>query len=217
MSRSYRLLCPIARSLDRVGDRWTLLILRDLHAGPMRYGDFLAGLPGIASNLLATRLQKLQSDGLVEQDGQQYSLTELGTRTQRVLWELALLGGLFPPDDDLKQPGHLRLVAVTLRAAIRRVARPDLELTAELILDGESFTVDVSPERGVEVVYGAPDAPDVVATSSYEPMMAAAAGDVSLEDFRAEHVRLEGSTAMQQRFAELMGLVMTQGFADPDA
>ena len=51
--RTYKLLCPIARALDKLGDRWTLLILRDLHAGPARFGDIAQGLPGLASNLLA--------------------------------------------------------------------------------------------------------------------------------------------------------------------
>ncbi len=213
MSRSYRLLCPIARSLDRVGDRWTLLMLRDLHAGPMRFGDFLAGLPGVASNLLATRLQKLQSDGLVTLDNQLYALTDLGRRTEGVLWELALLGGHFEPDDDLKQPGHLRLVAVTLQQALRRVVPEDAELVAELILDGESFTIDIGGEHGTTVRYGAPAEPVLVARSSYEPMMAAAAGEVPLEEFRAEHVRLEGRPEVAAAFAEIMARVLTEGFA----
>ncbi len=213
MSRSYRLLCPIARSLDRVGDRWTLLILRDLHAGPMRFGDFLSGLPGIASNLLTTRLQKLVSDGLIAQDGQLYSLTALGSRTERVLWELALLGGHFPAADDLKQPGHLRLVAVTLQNALRRV-EPDLEVVVELVLDGESFTVELAAGDAT-VRYGAPEDPALVATSSYEPMMAAAAGETSIEAFRAAHVRLEGPPELAGRFAEVMARVLTEGFADP--
>ncbi|MBV1857318.1 MAG: winged helix-turn-helix transcriptional regulator [Nannocystaceae bacterium] len=212
MSRSYRLLCPIARSLDRVGDRWTLLILRDLHAGPMRYGDVLTGLPGIASNLLATRLQKLQSDGLVEQTQQLYSLTELGKRTERVLWELAILGGQFPPEEDIKQPGHLRLVAVTLRGALRRVVPKDLEILVDFILDGESLTIDISPSRGVDVHYGAPDNADLIAESSYEPMMAVASGDLPMETFRAAHVKLQGPAAKQQSFATLMGRVLTEGF-----
>ena len=62
--RSYHLLCPIARGLDRVGDRWTLLVLRDLHAGPARFKDIQEGLPGLASNLLTTRLRRLQEENV---------------------------------------------------------------------------------------------------------------------------------------------------------
>ena len=54
--------CSVARTLSVVGDRWTLLVIRDLHAGPMRFGELLSGLPGLASNLLTSRLAKLQVD-----------------------------------------------------------------------------------------------------------------------------------------------------------
>lgn len=63
--RRYRLLRPIARALDAVGDRWALLIVRDLHAGPARFHDLETGL-GIATNLLSTRLTELTEAGLIE-------------------------------------------------------------------------------------------------------------------------------------------------------
>ena len=63
--RRYRLLCPIARALDVVGDRWALLIVRDLHAGPARFQDLETGL-GIATNLLTTRLTELTKAGVIE-------------------------------------------------------------------------------------------------------------------------------------------------------
>ena len=61
--RRYKLLCPIARALDRVGDRWTLLILRDLHAGPARYSDLQNGLAGIAN--VTTRWPKRKADTII--------------------------------------------------------------------------------------------------------------------------------------------------------
>ncbi|MBW0017422.1 MAG: helix-turn-helix transcriptional regulator [Mycobacterium sp.] len=64
--RNYNQNCPIARGLDVLGERWTLLILRELLGGPRRYGDLRAALPGIATNLLADRLKELQDDGLVD-------------------------------------------------------------------------------------------------------------------------------------------------------
>jgi hypothetical protein len=62
-TRSYNLLCPISRALDHIGDRWTLLILRDLYAGPARFKDLQTGLAGIASNLLSDRLHALEASG----------------------------------------------------------------------------------------------------------------------------------------------------------
>ena len=205
------MLCPIARALDRVGDRWTLLILRDLYAGPMRFGEIKDGLPGLASNLLVSRLDKLQQDALVTRDDKLFSLTDLGRRTQGVLWEFARLGMSFPPDPDLKQPGHLRLVAVTLESAMRRVAPPGLKIVAELILDGESFTIAANA-AGLTVRYGAPEDPAVVARSSYAPMMLAAGGEMSLSAFRAEHVTLTGNRAAIKGFRDLMTAVMKEGF-----
>lgn len=64
--RNYSQNCPIARGLDVLGERWTLLILRELVGGPRRYGDLRAELPGIATNLLAERLKELQDAGLVD-------------------------------------------------------------------------------------------------------------------------------------------------------
>ncbi|MCP4968475.1 MAG: helix-turn-helix transcriptional regulator, partial [bacterium] len=92
--RSYRLLCPIARALDVIGDRWTLLILRDLHAGPARYQELQEGL-GMATNLLSTRLVELTAAGLIHKPNpgrSAYELTVLGRLTDRVLWELAGFG-----------------------------------------------------------------------------------------------------------------------------
>ena len=111
-SRRYRLLCPIARALDHLGDRWTLLILRDLHAGPGRFSDLQEGLTGIASNLLTTRLRQLEEDGLVSRREAQfgvslYQLTEMGEGTAELLYELAAFGSRFPPDNDIQRPGNL--------------------------------------------------------------------------------------------------------------
>ena len=63
--RSYRQYCGLARGLDLIGDRWVLLIVRELLLGTRRYGELLDGLPGIATNLLADRLRAMEDNGLV--------------------------------------------------------------------------------------------------------------------------------------------------------
>jgi DNA-binding HxlR family transcriptional regulator len=68
MARSYQQNCPIAKGLDVLGERWTLLILRELIGGPRRYGDLRGRLPGIATNLLADRLRELEEAGLVDRE-----------------------------------------------------------------------------------------------------------------------------------------------------
>src|SRR5581483_3423202 len=84
--RSYRQYCGVARALDVVGERWTLLIIRDLLLGPRRYKDLLEGLPGIGTNLLADRLKELERHGIVRRTvlpppagSTVYELTDLGS------------------------------------------------------------------------------------------------------------------------------------------
>src|SRR5690349_3482885 len=64
--RSYDQYCGLARALDVLGERWTLLIIRNLLLGPQRYSELLRGLPGITTNLLAKRLQEMEKAGLIE-------------------------------------------------------------------------------------------------------------------------------------------------------
>ena len=64
--KSYGQICGIARALDVLGDRWTMLILRDLLLGPLRYGDLLDGLEGLPTNLLAERFKHLTHAGMIE-------------------------------------------------------------------------------------------------------------------------------------------------------
>ncbi|WP_415975893.1 winged helix-turn-helix transcriptional regulator [Rhodococcus sp. 077-4] len=97
--KSYGQFCSLARSLDVVGDRWTLLIVRELLIGPSRYSDLLRSLPGIASNLLADRLRMLAESGVVNSEdappptsAKVYSLTERGRSLQPVLVALAHWG-----------------------------------------------------------------------------------------------------------------------------
>ena len=88
--RTYRQYCSLARALDLVGERWTLLLVRDLLDGPRRYKELLEGLPGIGTNLLATRLKELTRLGLIERaalaDGRavSYQLTESGRELEEV-------------------------------------------------------------------------------------------------------------------------------------
>ncbi len=202
-SRRYRLLCPIARALDRVGDRWTLLILRDLHAGPARFSDLQRGLTGIATNLLTDRLQQLIDDGLVERQERDfglalYALTPLGARTRPLLFELALFGGLFPPDEEPRRPGNLRTVAVTLSSACQKAVTPEISVVATIEVDGEPFALEARQGK-VTMLAGAAVAPDVVMATSYEAMIAASEGELSLADFSEKHVTMTINTPGKER------------------
>lgn len=193
-SRRYRLLCPISRALDRVGDRWSLLILRDLHAGPARFTDLQDGLPGIATNLLTERLRSLEADGLIDHKQTDhgvsvYELTDLGRRTDGLLFELARFGAEFEPDDELKEPGTARSIAVTLQAALARVVDPASSIVAEMRVDGQPFTVTVDGGL-VDVSAGSAADPDAVVETSYEPLIDVADGRMVFEEFSRNHRRV---------------------------
>ncbi|MEQ8585459.1 MAG: helix-turn-helix domain-containing protein [Thalassobaculaceae bacterium] len=195
-ARRYRLLCPVARALDRIGDRWSLLILRDLHAGPARFSDLLSGLNGIATNMLTDRLEQLVGDGLVERRGEAYgvsvyALTTLGRGTETLIFDLAMFGGLFPPDDDLRPPGNLRTIVVPLRVALRRVVPKDLTATIAFIVDGEPFTIAIR-DGTVDMWAGRPHAePDRTVATAYEPLVALSEGEIGIDDFLSDHVLAE--------------------------
>jgi DNA-binding HxlR family transcriptional regulator len=195
-----------------VGDRWALLVLRDLHAGPARFGELLDGLSGIASNLLTSRLDELVEGGLVRKTSgphqvMVYELTPLGASTANLLYELAAFGSRLPPDPDVREPGNRRTVAVTLKVACSRVVDPKLALRAELRLDGEPFTIDVRRGR-VDVVAAPAVAPQVVLETDYESMVAVTDGVMSLEDFASRlTVTSTEPTAVQQTLALLAAAV----------
>ena len=95
---SARSCCPVACTLDLIGDRWTMLIIRDLFRGVSRYSDLARSPEGIATNILASRLESLQANGLVEQRVEQgkrrktYALTERGRSLEPVLRAVARWG-----------------------------------------------------------------------------------------------------------------------------
>lgn len=111
MVRRYEQYCPIAHALDLVGDRWALLVVRELMHGPKRYTDLVDRLPGIGTNILAARLRDLEQGGVVERRllpppaaSKVYDLTEYGRELRPAMRELAVWGArsLGPPVDQEK-------------------------------------------------------------------------------------------------------------------
>ncbi len=94
--RSYGQFCGLARALDVVGDRWNLLIVRELLPGPLRYSDLKSSLPGVASNLLAERLRTMEETGVVERaledTGVVYGLTRWGAALKEPMEALGRWG-----------------------------------------------------------------------------------------------------------------------------
>src|SRR4029078_3960209 len=96
MAKRYDQFCPIAHALSLVGERWSLLVVRELLKGPRRYTDLAGGLPGIATNILATRLRELEAGGVVRKRrlpppvaSTVYELTEYGAGLEEAIHPLA--------------------------------------------------------------------------------------------------------------------------------
>jgi DNA-binding HxlR family transcriptional regulator len=106
MAKRYDQYCPMAHALDLVGDRWALLVIRELMHGPKRYTDLVEHLPGIGTNILAARLRELEGNGVVARRtlpppaaSKVYELTDYGRELRPAMRELALWGArsLGPP------------------------------------------------------------------------------------------------------------------------
>ncbi len=152
--KSYEQYCGIATALDRVGDRWTMLILRELTFGPHRFTDLRAALPGIASNLLTERLRDLEAESLVEQRELPapaartvYALTPEGRRIVPVLRALARFGlpMMGAPVEGKVRPRHA--VFGGFGALFEPLAAADVELRVRFLLDGEEHWIEVSHGR----------------------------------------------------------------------
>ena len=214
-SRSYNLLCPISRALDHVGDRWTLLILRDLHAGPARFKDLQTGLTGIASNLLSDRLQALETSDIVQKTvsahgASLYSLTEQGEKTNQLLFELARFGRKIPHPAKIRKPGNFRNIAVSLGTACQRASVPNHDFTATLRIDDEEFQM-TAHAGDVKIVATVEQNSDLVMSTSYEAIMALADGDMARDEFMAKHVVLDIKTfGKEKEFFELLSRAIQQ-------
>ena len=167
MAKSYDQYCPIAEALDVVGERWTLLIVRELMNGPQRFTDLRAGLPGVPPNLLSSRLRELEDGGLIARRELPppaartvYELTVEGRGLEPTLRALARWGmhRLPPPDGDAVSP------AAAVRTALMIYARPKAassrERTWAVHAGDEVFTLHLADGR-VTYWSGEPARPDL--------------------------------------------------------
>ena len=156
--RSYDQYCAVARGLDVIGERWTLLIVRDLLLGPKRYKDLLEGLPGIGTNLLADRLHEMERLGLIERTvlpppagSSVYQLTEAGQGLEPALMALGRWGARYLPGGPKKTDVLVpRAYFVAIRAAFKPELAQGLRETYEFRI-GDLGVFEVRVEDGKAV------------------------------------------------------------------
>jgi DNA-binding HxlR family transcriptional regulator len=198
--RSYNEYCAIAKSLDVVGDRWTLLVVRELAMrGKCRYTDLRNGLPGIATNLLADRLRELEQAGVVTREEAPppiattlFSLTKRGEQLRGVLDELMRWGVPLmterKPEDEVRS--HWLAGALREMLTDREPDRPPI--TIELQIGDEPIQIETRDGR-IDTRLGPASAPDVTLAGEPTPVLGFLLGRLDLAAAKAAGVEFTGA------------------------
>jgi DNA-binding HxlR family transcriptional regulator len=204
--RSYRQYCSLARALDVVGDRWTLLIVRELLLrGACRYTDLRDGLPGIATNLLADRLRDLEQAGLVAREDAPppiaatlFRLTPRGAELEPALHALARWGIPLMVDDDAQDAfrEHWLTFPVDLYLSDRTPDRPPI--TIELRTGGQPMHLETE-DGAVHVRHGEAERPAAVLTGTPRLVLGVLTGMLELGEARARGLRWDGDERALRR------------------
>jgi DNA-binding HxlR family transcriptional regulator len=208
-TRAYGQYCGFARALEVLGERWALLVVRDLLVGPKRFTDLLRGLPGIPSNILTVRLKELEHAGVARRRllprparAVVYELTEYGLELETVVLALGRWGaknlGDPRPDETITIDSMITALRTTFRPAAARRLRAGYELrVGEIVLHAR-----VRDGR-VEVAEGALPGADLVIEAG-PGIRALMAGEMCPADAVANGtVKLTGDAKLLERFAQM--------------
>ncbi|MBJ7598423.1 MAG: transcriptional regulator [Candidatus Nephthysia bennettiae] len=218
-TRSYGQFCGFARALELVGERWALLVVRDLVLRPKRFTDLRRGLPRIPTNILSARLKELEDAGIVRRRilprpaaGVVYELTEYGQDLEDIVLRLGLWGARSlgdPRPEDIVTPDSLILA---LRATFRPEAARDLRASYELRLG--PVVVHAAVDRGtLEAGEGPLVEPDLVieTDAAFRPLLA---GELSPDEaVHSGGVRLTGDPSLLAGFVEVFRIPPSPGRA----
>jgi len=212
--RHYGQFCGLAAGLDIVGERWTLLIIRELLISPARFSEITDNLPGIGPNLLTDRLRQLTERGLIESGpvpgdarGKQYHLTPLGESLRPALLAIARWGMKFLTEEDAVH-GASRAAwgFLAVQAMIDESKLPDVEENYEFRVDDEVFHIEVRGRRAI-AGRGPTDTPSMVVTTDAVTFIRIGAGILMPFDaVVAAMLKIDGDPGAVQRCTRLIGL-----------
>jgi DNA-binding HxlR family transcriptional regulator len=207
--RTYGQFCGFARALEVVGERWALMVIRDLTVSPRRFTDLRRGLPGIPTNILAARLKELELAGVVRRRilprpaaSVVYELTEYGAELEDVVLALGRWGA-----KSLGQPRPGEIITVdSLIVALRTTFRPEaarqLHVNYELRV-GEIVLRACIDDGSLDAGAGPPLEPDLVIDTQLA-LKALMAGEISPDEaIDSGLVRLTGDPSLLARFADI--------------
>lgn len=224
--REYDQSCSLACALDRIGERWSLLIVRELSLGPLRFSDLVRNVGGAPTDVLTKRLRDLESHGIVRRrelsppaTGVAYELTDVGWALERPMLELSRWGLHFERVDDV-----VDLAPTSLPNAIRTIAQPptDARLTIGLRSGGQNYWLRV--EQGwIAAGRGEAEDPDLVMVGDPAPMLAAlVAGEaaeerIEIEGDRSALEQLRAWIVLPDRLRQTARALVAEGSAEPAA
>jgi DNA-binding HxlR family transcriptional regulator len=221
-NRSYGQYCGLALALDRIGDRWTLLIVRELLPGPARFGELHEALPGIATNLLTRRLRDLEEAGLLERktlpspaNVPVYELSALGQGLGPVVREISLWGVRFMDDAEFERPANPRSMVMGMSVMASTVSIDGLNARLHLLLDGYDISTVMDGQQA-DFSLGVPPEPDAKIETDYEPLIAMLRGRATPDEMIAEGtVVITGDQDAAMSFFELFRRVRESMAAVP--
>jgi DNA-binding HxlR family transcriptional regulator/putative sterol carrier protein len=208
--RTYGDGCAIARALDVIGERWALLVVRELLLGPRRYTDLRSGLPNASPNVLSERLRELERAGVVRRRklpppaaSRVYELTDWGLGLEETVTALGHWAARSPtPPSDAPIVSAASII-LALRARFDPAAAQELHAGYELRLGEDRFRIDVGDEV-LEAVRGGADGADATIDTDPDTLGAVLWGDLSLTDAqRSGKLTVEGDKAAVRSLVRL--------------
>jgi DNA-binding HxlR family transcriptional regulator len=210
--RTYDEACAAAHALDLIGERWALLVVRELLLGPKRFTDLRAGLPHVSPNVLAQRLRELEGAGLVRRRklpppaaSRVYELTEWGMELEAVIMELGRWGARSPWRPRDAELGVDSLV-LSLRTMFDPLAAEGLEASYELRFGEDWFRAEVADGR-FEIARGSAKEPEAIIEADPGALAALVYEGRDLDEaLRSGEVKIEGDRSVVERFLGLFPL-----------
>jgi len=208
--RSYGEACRFAYALDVVGERWALLVVRELLLGPKRFTDLRAGLPHASSNILSERLRDLEHGGVIQRRklpppaaSSVYELTEWGRELEPIVTKLGAWGARSPIPPDSQEIGPDSIV-LALRSLFDAEAAGDMTATYELRIGENRFRIEVA-DGELELGRGSAEDPTATIAVVDAPTFGAVlAGQLLLDEaVGSGAAQIEGSKQAAKRFLRL--------------
>ena len=210
MSRDYQQFCGLARALELVGGRWSMLIVRDLLVGPRRFTDLREGLPGIPTNVLSARLRELEEAGIVRRQAQPrpltgvaYELTEYGLELEQAVIALGMWGVRSMKPRREGDFVSVHALSLGLRGMFQPDKARDHDCDYELRMNGQTLAVSIR-DGAATFASQDPGTADVVVETDADTMYELLTGLLTVDDaIASQRAEVQGKKTDARRFFEI--------------